>query len=206
MERSPSTIWTIALLVLVGLLSLLIYQQLNTGYELPQPEEQGAAPQVPEITDSSSAIHGLPPLEMYQEIIERPLFIDTRRPWDPEEGTAGSGTPEESETQEPMADELPPWDLIGVMISPVMRSALLWDFTKNEAFRMEEGAALEGWEVEQVHPDGIVLSRGPQQHQLELRDYEQDQPQVAQPPQATRRSTPRRLPRRPTRRFIPRTR
>ena len=104
-----------------------------------------------------SGTFDLPTLDAFAEIVDRPLFNPTRRPLEADPGpSAAVPTPP------------PDWTLIGTVITPNKRSALLWSPRSREFFRLEPGMTNGGWELSEIGPDEVVLQRGATRHQLEL--------------------------------------
>lgn len=84
-----------------------------------------------------------PPLEFYRAVVERPLFSMERRP---EKDAADGGVPMEL-------------SLVGVAISPEGKTALLKS-KKGLTTRAPVGEWVEGWKVEEIKPDQVLLRRG----------------------------------------------
>lgn len=89
----------------------------------------------------------LPPLDAYSEIVERPLFISSRRP------------PEEPEVVEQKQPGEVSFTLLGVAVTPERNLALLQIDGAGKVARMEVGEEVNGWQLEAVHADGIVLRK-----------------------------------------------
>ncbi|MDH3715616.1 MAG: hypothetical protein OET44_17410 [Gammaproteobacteria bacterium] len=108
-------------------------------------------------------------LQVYQEILARPLFIKGRQP---------PAKPQPAPVREPVKQlsHL----LEGVAISRRKRVALLRDPRSREQVSVEEGHIWEGWVVEQVLPDRVIFSgEGEMQELLLEPDDAQDQTQGA---------------------------
>jgi hypothetical protein len=99
------------------------------------------------------------PLSRYAEIVERPIFIDARRP-------------EEDESAVPPAP-LPaldrPLNLIGVVRVPNAAAALLRPEEPNaKVLRIPQGGMVDGWRVEAVQADKVVLRKNGEVRELAL--------------------------------------
>lgn len=130
----------------------------------------------------------MPPLTTYSETVKRPLFSPGRRP---PERTAEVPIPKPVLNQEIKAR------LAGIVITPKERFALLQKPRETEPIRLSEGQNFEGWVVESILADRIVLSRGDNRQEVMIQD------EIRKAPPSTRRK-----PRRPRRKRArtPRTR
>jgi hypothetical protein len=112
----------------------------------------------------------MPPLEHYQVIRERPLFIEGRRPL-PDEP---QGAPEESPPPPPPNKTPPPRIAIsGILITPQDRYVLLRNPAKDGPSRLRKGDDFQGWVVESIQRDGFTLRQGGETHEVPLWDYQQ---------------------------------
>ena len=120
------------------------------------------------------------PLVHYAEIVERPVFIDARRP-------------EEAEPPEPPAAPPPepdhPLDLIGVLLVPGAAAALLRPTEPKNApvLRIAQGETVNGWQLQSVSADRVVLRKGSQIRELVLKR----EPSPPRPPAPDRVIPPR---------------
>jgi hypothetical protein len=109
---------------------------------------------------ASESFFEVPPLDDYEEIVERPLFMDTRRP-----------PPDEPE---PVAEEEPQQQdeeltLIGVMVMPNAQYALVEvDDKQGKIARLRVGQEANGWKLEAVHANRIVMIKGDSKKELPL--------------------------------------
>jgi hypothetical protein len=164
---------TLVLLAVCAALAAVLWTGLSGGVP-------AVVPAVPvgvtaEREDEPASIDfALPPIEHYAELIERPLFLESRRPFRLE--------PAAADAPEPVRlGRRPALVLMGVVITPERRSAMLLDAASRQAMSVAEGAAVAGWRLDQVGPDGVVLRQGAQTIALALRDYsaaEEAQPTV----------------------------
>jgi hypothetical protein len=117
---------------------------------LPARAKTAAAPESQPLADR-------PPISAFDEIVQRPLFAQTRRPPAPKAEVKIA-----EDKPEPEA-----FDLVGVVISPNQRMALLRTAT-NEVLRAGEGQTLGGWEVHDIKPTQVVLQRGDESQVLKI--------------------------------------
>lgn len=111
----------------------------------------------------------MPPPDRYEEVNARPLFSPTRRPPAPEAPGAGAA-PEASFT------------LVGIVISTEDRLALLEHGQPPRIERVFEGQQLDGWSVEAILPDRVVLRHGGTREEVRPRDAPPGRPTRAPAP------------------------
>jgi hypothetical protein len=105
-----------------------------------QPAERAAPLAVPNMPTQKLA-------SGFEAIVKRPLFSQTRRPSPPPE----PAPPPISASQEPPAAPLAA-TLIGIVISPDMRSAVL-RMADGKNVAVAEGDSVDGWKLSEVMPD-----------------------------------------------------
>jgi hypothetical protein len=160
--------FTLQLLVLCALLGYVVYIQANA--KLPIPSEPAAAPARTEGagTPSAEPEFAMSPLEDFTETLARPLFMDTRRP--PEPG------------EEPVAEEAPPpeppkataklagLELSGIVITSKARVALIRKVRGGELLRLSLGEQVDGWTIDAIRPDRVILRKNEIIEELVLKD------------------------------------
>jgi general secretion pathway protein N len=151
----------ILLLTLAGM-GLAIAAEIKTPAKTPAaPPRAASADKLPELPPMDFS---LPPLTHYHEIVERPLFMPDRKPQQPDEQQA----PTAAVTVNP-----PQARLIGTVITPAKRQALIQDLTAGKVVRVEQGMPVQDWQVKEILPDRLVLARaGGQPQELMLRVYD----------------------------------
>lgn len=96
-------------------------------------------------------------LDQYQELVARPLFWSERRALEIE-------SPAEVSTgNQPLA-----FVLIGVVMSPQSKHALLSKPGSGEVIKVQPGDIVEGWQVESMTADSVSLSRGGEHQKIYL--------------------------------------
>lgn len=99
------------------------------------------------------------PLLRYAEIMERPVFIDTRRP-EEDEAAAPPAPP-------PAPDQ--PLNLIGVVLLPNSAAVLLRPEEPNaRVLRVPQGGMIDGWRLEAVQAGKVILRKGNEVRELAL--------------------------------------
>lgn len=104
--------------------------------------------QEPVLDIDASAILEVPLLSRYSEIVERPLFLSSRRP------------SEEPEVIEPeIAQEEPQFTLLGVLLTPERVTALLKLGENGNIVRLALGETVKGWKLTTARANGITLRK-----------------------------------------------
>ncbi len=148
--------------------------------EQPEPvATAGNSPRQPAAAERDLPRFTLPPLGQYADIIDRPLFNEDRRPTVAAPHEAG-----------PAPDVN--FRLIGVVITTEKKEALFQLSRRNEVARGGLESWIEGWMIESIEPDRVMLRRGPNTTELSL---ERSSPPAAARPPETR--PPRQEPRPP---------
>ncbi len=139
----------------------------HPGFE-PVEIEQVRAATARERTVASPELFELPPLEMFGELVERPLFEPTRRP-------VPAAVPPAEELAK-VADAASPsgkkvaFKLTGVVIDGVQGIALIAHTGRVD--RVRTGEAIVGWRLEKIESERVVLDRGTEKVELQLRSFE----------------------------------
>lgn len=158
--RSPSSLFLLmAGLVLGGVLALELRRDMPTTVAPTSapPAAPGAAVEV----DMGSYV--APPIEDYDEVLVRPLFVEGRTPPEPSAPAEESVT---SKSQEGLAKF---WKLEGLVLTPEARVALVRGKRDRKLLRLTEGEVFEGWEVVEFAPERILLKKGKKSEELELK-------------------------------------
>lgn len=131
----------------------------------------------------------VPPLSKddYATVIDRPLFLSSRRP------------PEEEAPAEISGPEVPPppeiplenFDLNAVIITPAGGVAWITTPSEPKPLKVQIGDELEGWKVKQISKDEIEMEGRSGSDRLVLRNFTQSgQPASKLPPRKERRDRP----------------
>ena len=173
---------TLVLLLLCSGLGAMIAWELHviaaTQEALPDSSQASddSPPAVQTLPNALSVSLPATALQAYREILERPLFIRGREP--PAKPQAAAV----SEQATPLR-----YLLEGVALSRDKRVALLRDPGSREQVSLEEGDEWQGWRVEQVLPDRVILSGDGQIRELLL---EPEDTQAQAPGSAANRRKP----------------
>ena len=149
----PYVLSAILLIIVSAVAALLagewFYLRKHRGHA-EQSESPATAP-MPEpglLPDDFS----LPALNLYQQLVERPLFMESRRP----------GQPPSAEPPPPPPPQTPPpitLKLMGILSTPEGKMALIAD-AKGKYKRMKTKDALDGWQISAIKPDRILMEQG----------------------------------------------
>ncbi|MEM9533707.1 MAG: hypothetical protein AAGA23_22485 [Pseudomonadota bacterium] len=125
----------------------------------------------------------LPGFESFDEVIQRPLFNDDRRPLEP----TVTETPTEPGVGEPGG---PPAELnvavTGIIITPQQKLAMVTNNVSKEFLRLKEGMSLDGeqagWTLRSIEPRRLVFDGGAGTAEVKLETYTQALKGGAPPP------------------------
>lgn len=153
---------TWALLLCCLALTGVLLRELSQGTSGKPPAaaaEQGGAPEPSQLP--SVAVFDPPARAAFDEILERPLFSQERRP------------PPEPEPERPAVQVIRPVtplhvQLLGVATAGEVAVALIRDQNTLKLFRLSEGMEHQGWTVLSLEPGKVVFKRGEQTQELEL--------------------------------------
>ena len=131
----------------------------DAGPELVSPAAAEPSP----ITESA-----LGPIENYRVIVERPLFMMTRRPSGPGEAQLADSA-------------LLMLTLTGIIVEGGERQAVFRHQEQRRPLRLSAGMSQQGWKLQDIADDHVVFRRGAQSLRLAL-DYGRPPPTApAQP-------------------------
>jgi hypothetical protein len=166
-----------------GLLSLILLaewsyshfsrQQLLTS--LTQPKHSDfQAEQLPNLSDHK------PALESYNEIVDRPIFIEGRKPV--------SEVTQADNAQGPDLGEIDNWSLIGIYNKGKKSMALFCKRTEAKTFsKISQDQSISGWQLKEIRPDRVILELTGQQKTVALR---KPRVQVNKPPMPAKPAVP----------------
>lgn len=117
---------------------------------------------------------GLPPIQNFREMVERPLFMDTRRP-----GPEGPDEPPPPPPSTPMVLKL-----MGVVWTPTGKLALMTD-AKGKYKRLKLNDTLDGWTLVELGSDRVGMTQGDKRETVTLLKKRPKLPPGAPPPPPT---------------------
>lgn len=152
----------------VLLLESLVVQRSGSDSAQTAGALEGASPEnvEPEVAFE------LPPLDAFSPFVDRPLFMEGRKP-----------AVEGEQAQAPQEEDLTPLTLtlMGVMFTPRGEMAIVAEASgKNRRVRMS--GTIGGWRLVEVKPDRVTLQRGEERRDLPLMKPRPKGPATAAPP------------------------
>ena len=109
----------------------------------------------------------LPSVATFEQLVERPLFMSSRRPPEPDD--------EPEPEPEPLPDKPPQSlkaSLSSIMITEDRRMALVRDLSSNKTVRLQVGSTLSGWKVRAIDNDQVIFSQNNKTQILPLRIFD----------------------------------
>ena len=157
--RRPSALLIGLCLILGG----VIYLELSFGPSHPAASPIAPDPPEPAVLPAADPDFTMKPLDNFSEIARRPLFIPSRRPLPPDTEPPRPG---------PRKAERHRFTLKGVVIVGDERMAVLVIQRRRNrtVMRVVEGQQIDGWLVEAILPDRVVLQQGETREEVVLRD------------------------------------
>ena len=139
----------------------MIYLELSVGPSHPAASPVAPDPPEPAVLPVADPGFTMKPLDDFSEIARRPLFIPSRRPLPPDTEAPRPG---------PRKAERHRFTLKGVVIGADERMAVLQRRRGRTALRVVEGQQIDGWLVEAILADRVVLRQGETTEEVVLRD------------------------------------
>lgn len=163
MRPTSSRIRSGSLLLLGGGAAALAYVNWRVLQFDPGAAPTAAEMESPQLVTAAAVVdapYQKRDLSDFDEVVKRPIFTASRRPFAPP-------APEPAATREP---ERLPADLrlMGVLIDSDRKQALLRTKQHPAGHWVKEGQSVEGWLLRSVRTDGAVLAAGPRTHELRL--------------------------------------
>ncbi len=153
----------ILLITLIALCSIIV-MEVRSG--VPSVEDLKAFPERNKDSTQAGPVRlTLPPLAALSETIDRPLFVDTRRPPD-------VGTSEALATAAPIP--LGPsasFSLSAIVITEDERAVLLTHPQSGALTRVAEGETVAGWRLDKVENDRVIFSKDGETQEAALRTF-----------------------------------
>jgi len=159
--------WLLLLLCLG--LGYLLYQELAAEHSLDAEalkavEQDSVASPSGEIVPHETPSFALPALAALKETVERPLFTVSRRP-----PAAPTEAPQPVKAAAPVKRLA--LSLRGILISAGEERAALLQLPTHKALQwVREGEQIEGWQVDKIEPDRIILRAGDATESFELKE------------------------------------
>ena len=159
-------------ILLIGALALVIAAEWYLPVQAPSvpffTNPRISGDQKPNLLAEADRTADFPPMEQYQPVKDRPLFFEGRRP------------PAEYVPDEPKAKPLAPVrkvpppraSLSGVIRIGDNTYVMLKGVGKEKGLlRVKVGEDVDGWQVEKIQDDRVVLNNAGEKHEIPLRSY-----------------------------------
>lgn len=114
--------------------------------------------------EAEDNLSGIPERLTPSEILARPLFSSTRRPYEEPLIEASAVEAPVGEVQAPPLS----YSLAGTHIEAQKRLALLYDSTDQSSLWLAEGGSVGGWRLVSVRADSVILEAGDDRATLDL--------------------------------------
>lgn len=113
--------------------------------------------------ESSSVIRTIPAVDAFADLTKRPIFVASRRSLGEIKAEQAQQT---AALPEAPPQPLPPLTLIGIIISPKGRTALLKSPQSKDTLILGEGEGIENWTVAEIGDDHVTFSHGSQKEDV----------------------------------------
>lgn len=143
------------LAVLCACLAAIVFVELEPPLVDPGARAATRPQQKPAAAAASEPRFTMPALRDFDEVLARPVFSETRRPPAPETAALGVSAP---------------FALVGVVLSAKEHHALLEHGQPPHVDRVAEGQEVDGWTLEAVRLDRVVLRRGDNRVEVKAKD------------------------------------
>lgn len=153
--RGGGFLGTALLAVLCSGFAAIVFFELEPPLADPGARAAARAQQKPAVAAAIEPRFTMPPLRDFGEVLARPVFSETRRPPAPEAAASGATAP---------------FALVGVVLSAKDRHALLEHGLPPHIDRVAEGQEVDGWTLEAVQLDRVVLRRGDNRVEVKAKD------------------------------------
>ncbi|HEV2552086.1 MAG TPA: hypothetical protein VGU20_32560 [Stellaceae bacterium] len=153
--RGGGFLGTALLALLCGGFAVIVFFELEPPLADPGARAATRLQQKPALAAASEPRFTMSPLRDFGEVLARPVFSETRRPPAPEAAAPGATAP---------------FALVGVVLSAKERHALLEHGLPPHIDRVAEGQEVDGWTLEAVQLDRVVLRRGDNRVEVKAKD------------------------------------
>jgi hypothetical protein len=154
------TAWRLPLLLTALCVALAVALAGIVGAPMAPPA--GSSQETEAIGDDAVADRSfeLEPLASFEAMVERPLFSRSRRPQPPRNAAADART----------GNAGAPFLLSGVIVAGTTRVAFLQPRSQPKTLRVMEGETVDGWKIEKILPQRVVIGNGDAREELLLQD------------------------------------
>ncbi len=156
-RKSRPSILLLGVCLIAG---FVVYMELNADPDFRAAGVPAAPPSEAVPLAQTAPDFAMPSLDDFSEIVERPLFLDTRRPPEP--------TEEPPKVRPGVKRNL--FALRGVIITAADRVALIEHLRSRELIRASEGQIIYDWRVHSILRDRVILRQAGATEEIKLED------------------------------------
>jgi hypothetical protein len=194
-QRRARLLWPLLLLATCAAAGARLYDEWSRPPAADESKPAALASAGSPASNADVAL-ALPPPEQFAVIVERPLFMQTRRP--PPPAPAAEPAPEanaepapEPAPVEPPPEAPPPpkvdFTLLGIVTDGDERLAMVRRQSDGAIVNIPEGGDISGWFAVRIDPERAVFRQGGIEEELVLHFDEAVPPESIPPPRAPRR-------------------
>jgi hypothetical protein len=167
----------IRLMGLSAVLAAIVAVELTAGpFLVPEPSGTLPSLETTEVAETISAVTK-PAISEFDEVVERPLFARSRRPPTPASEPVKATQPET-------------YDLVGIILAPKGRVALLRKKRSDDVVRGLEGQEVGGWKIREIKTSEVVLERGDFSELLKINDTRRKAAATTRTSRTTKKTDP----------------
>ena len=148
------------------MLIIILWFELNTADSIIEEIDQGGSGTVSKDRKPDIDVSIFPEIVAFDEVIQRPLFSETRLPFVAPELEQTVAKPRQKTRQSPKKQEQ--LSLSAVVITPDQQIAILQSGRNKSLQRIALGELIDGWTLEDVTSHSIRLKKGEETKNLEL--------------------------------------
>ena len=124
-------------------------------------DESAANLSIVAASDTTAATLQIAPLAVYREVLERPLFSDSRRPPQKAAQAKDSVRAVQLSTK---------WKVTGIVVAGDSSFVHVEGIRDRKTIRLQIGMPLDGWQLQEIAPDQIVFGLAGESVTLQLRE------------------------------------
>lgn len=159
-RASKALLWFCATFSVVIAAEMIVINTGNANGELTDEDSAGDLDSL--VVASNVTLPRAPALNVYDEIIERPVFSDTRRP--PPAGEAPTASARRADQMSAQ------WKLTGVVMAGDDSYVHVEGKRDRRTVQLQQNALLDGWRLVEINADQIVLESANDTVTLELHE------------------------------------
>ncbi|MBL1140411.1 MAG: hypothetical protein HND53_00075 [Proteobacteria bacterium] len=190
MKESSQTILKITLLCIICVMGYALWYQINKPVSLPVNSVTNKKLIVTNEPSISELQLESPVISDYNEMIERPLFFEDRKPYvfvEPEI----KAPPTKMKATAPKKNEQ--YSLSAVMIKSDKKLAIIQSGRDKKLQRLSLGESIDDWVLETIEPRSVLLKKGNETKSLELEIKTTSQKNIKSTKTGSKKTNPKEL-------------